>query len=166
MKIQEEFPVAMAACAEKRLPRNPDYAALVQERFAQQKPMQLIGASLQRVEPGYVEISVPCTENIMSIKFANYVHGGIIGMIADSAMGFAGLTMAEPEAVGVTAEYKISMIAAAVGDEVVACGRTIRTGNRVTVTSAEIFAVRNGDRKLVAMALGTLIPTGVRADSH
>lgn len=151
--------------AGQQLPKNPDYADLVRERFAQQKPMGLIGASLGRVELGYVEISVPCTDNIMSISFVNHVHGGIIGMIADSAMGFAGLTMAEPGAIGVTAEYKINMIAAAVGDELVACGRTIKSGSRVTVASAEIYAVNNGDRKLVAMALGTLIPTGVRTNS-
>jgi uncharacterized protein (TIGR00369 family) len=155
----------MTTHSRQQLPKNPDYVGLVRERFAQQKPMELIGASLGKIELGYVEIRVPCTESIMSISFVNYVHGGIIGMIADSAMGFAGLTMAEPGMVGVTAEYKINMIAAAVGDELVACGQSVRSGSRLTVASAEIFAVSNGDRKLVAMALGTLIPTGVRTDS-
>jgi uncharacterized protein (TIGR00369 family) len=151
----------MTLSAEQRTPRNPGYAELVRERFSLVKPMELIGASLGEVAPGYVEIRVPCTEKIMSAAFVQYVHGGVIGMLADSAMGLAALTMAEPGAIGVTLEYKINLMSAAWGDEVVACGRTIRSGSRVTVAGVEVFSVTDGQRKLVATALGTLIPTGV-----
>lgn len=141
-------------------PKNPAYAELVRERFASVKPMELIGATLGTIEPGLVEIHAPCTEKIMSAAFVNYVHGGVLGMLADSAMGLSALTMAEPGALGVTVEYKINMLTVASGDEVIASARTIRAGKRVTVVAVEVFSVTNGARKLVATGLGTLIPTG------
>lgn len=146
---------------EQRPPRNPAYAELVRERFSLVKPMEIIGATLESVQPGYVEIHVPCTEKIMSAAFVNYVHGGVIGMVADTAMGLAALTMAEPGAVGVTVEYKINLLSVASGDRLVVCGRTIRSGSRATVVSVEAFTETGGERKFVATALGTLMPTTV-----
>jgi uncharacterized protein (TIGR00369 family) len=146
--------------------KNPNYADLVQERFSLQTPMHLIGASLGQVEPGYVEVVLPIVEKVWTLSIAPIVHGGVLGMIADTSMGMAALTLAEPGAVGVTAEYKISYIAPAAGDEVIACGKVIKSGRRATIASSELYAVKDGARTLVALATSTFIPTGVRSPAE
>jgi uncharacterized protein (TIGR00369 family) len=142
--------------------KNPNYAELVQERFSLQAPMHLIGATLGRVEPGYVEVVLPVAEKVWTLAIAPIVHGGILGMIADTSMGMAGLTLAEPGAVGVTAEYKISYIAPAAGEEVIACGKVVKSGRRATIAMSELYAIKDGERTLVALATSTFIPTGMR----
>ncbi len=49
--------------------------------------MVLIGATLAHVEPGVVEIALPFRDDLTQQK--GFVHGGIIGMIADTACGYA-----------------------------------------------------------------------------
>jgi len=55
--------------------------------FGRQKAMALIGASLATVAPGAVEIALPFRDDLTQQK--GFVHGGIIGMIADTACGYA-----------------------------------------------------------------------------
>lgn len=135
---------------------NPDYQRTVRDAFEGQKAMTLIGATLGLLEPGVVEINLPIHEMVMS-HIPGIVHGGTLGMIADSALGFAALTLAESGAVGVTAEYKINMLSPAMGDVLVARGEVVKPGKKITVARADV-TVLNGDReKLVATALATLV---------
>jgi uncharacterized protein (TIGR00369 family) len=136
-------------------PAAPNYDEIVRRTFAEQKAMAHIGATMERVEPGLVEIHLPCSEHVMQQYGA--VHGGIIGMIADSACGFAALTVAPEDTIGVTVEYKINMLCPAIGERLVARGRLIRPGQTLTVASADVLVMRNSREKLVATALETLI---------
>lgn len=79
-------------------------------------------------------------------------------MIADSAMGFAALTLAPAEGGGVTAEYKINMLSPAIGQKLIARGTVIKPGSKLTIAQAEVVVVGDDGEKRVAMALGTLIP--------
>ena len=63
----------------------------VRDSFARQKAMTLIGASLARVERGATEIALPYRADLTQQK--GYIHGGIIGMIADSACGYAAYSL-------------------------------------------------------------------------
>ena len=72
-------------------PADPLFAQRCRDSFARQKAMALIGASLTRVEPGYVEITLPYRDDLTQQK--GFVHGGIIGMIADSACGYAAYSL-------------------------------------------------------------------------
>jgi len=53
-----------------------------------------------------------------------FVHGGIIGMIADSACGYAAYSLMPADCTLVTAEYKIN-----------------KAGRTLTVARAEVYAV-------------------------
>ena len=66
---------------------DPNFAARVRDSFARQKAMALIGASISRVGPGEVEIALPWRDDLTQQK--GFVHGGILGMIADTACGYA-----------------------------------------------------------------------------
>jgi uncharacterized protein (TIGR00369 family) len=135
--------------------RTDDYEEIVRRTFAEQNAMAHIGARMGRVEPGLVEIHLPCREELMQQYQA--IHGGIVGMIADSACAFAALTIAPKDTIGVTVEYKINMVAPGIGEELIARGRLVRPGQTITVTAADVFVIRNGRQRLIATALETLV---------
>jgi uncharacterized protein (TIGR00369 family) len=136
-------------------PPNPRYREVVKQAFEANKAMALIGTELARVEPGLVEIRLEITEMHMS-HIPGFVHGGTLGMIADSALGFAALSLAEIDQTGVTAEYKINLMTPARGEEALARAEVIKPG-RISVARADVFDLRAGEHKLVATALSTLV---------
>lgn len=118
-------------------PKDPDFAARIRASFARQKAMDLIGARLTVVEPGYTEVALAYRDDLTQQK--GYVHGGILGMIADSACGYAAYSLMPASASLVTVEYKINILAPAKSD-LVARGEVIRPGRTLTVTRGEVYA--------------------------
>ena len=118
-------------------PKDAAYAARVRASFARQKAMDLIGARLTVVEPGTTEIALAFRDDLTQQK--GFVHGGILGMIADSACGYAAYSLMPATSSLVTVEYKINILAPARRD-LVARGQVIRPGRTLTVTRGEIFS--------------------------
>ena len=116
-------------------PQDPAYAARVRASFARQKAMDLIGARLTAVEPGAAEVRLAFRQELTQQK--GFVHGGIVGMIADSACGYAAYSLMPATSSLVTVEYKINILAPARGD-LVARGAVVRPGRTLTVTRAEV----------------------------
>lgn len=136
--------------------RDADYERVITSTFEAQPALALIGASLGRVEPGLVELHLPPNDRTWS-HIPGIVHGGVVGMIADSAMGFAALSVAEPGAQGVTAEYKLNLLAPPAGGALIARGQVVKPGKRVTVTRADVYVVGDDRERLVATALATMM---------
>ena len=109
----------------------------VRDSFSRQKAMVLIGASLASVEAGASEIRLPYRPDLTQQK--GFVHGGIIGMIADSAAGYAAYSLMPQSASLVTVEYKMNILAPARGS-LVARGKVIKSGRTLTVARAEVYA--------------------------
>jgi len=82
-----------------------------------------------------------------------FVHGAVIGFVADSACAWAAGSVAGDV---VTSEYKLNFLAPALGDRLIGVGSVIKESSRTVVTKAEVFAERACDRKLVAFALATI----------
>ncbi len=126
----------------------------VRASFARQAVMDLVGARLVRVAEGEVEIALDVSPKVSQQH--GFVHAGVVATIADSACGFAGLTLM-PEGAGVlTAEFKINLLAPADGERLVATGRVVRAGRTLSVTQGEVHAERGGERRLVAIITATL----------
>jgi uncharacterized protein (TIGR00369 family) len=142
-----------------RAPADPHFADRIRASFGRQKAMALIGASLARVEAGAVEIQLPYREDITQQK--GFVHGGIIGMIADTACGYAAFSLMPADCSLVTVEYKINILAPAVSS-LVARGEVVKAGRTLTIARAEVYAQ---DRKHVASMQQTLMMLpGVKDD--
>jgi uncharacterized protein (TIGR00369 family) len=109
----------------------------VRDSFARQKAMSLIGASLVASEAGTSEIRLPYRPDLTQQK--GFVHGGIIGMIADSAAGYAAYSLMPASASLVTVEYKMNILAPARG-ALVARGKVVKAGRTLTVARAEVYA--------------------------
>ncbi|WP_374325793.1 PaaI family thioesterase [Azonexus sp.] len=130
-------------------PADPDFAARVLASFARQNAMQLIRAEMPLVAYGRTEIHVPHWDGIEQQH--GFVHGGVVGMIADSAAGYAAMTTVPASASVLTVEYKMNLLAPADGDKLIARGKVVRAGRTLIVTQAEVFAVKG--EKEVACAL-------------
>jgi uncharacterized protein (TIGR00369 family) len=135
--------------------RNPDFESRIRESFRRQGLMETLRAEVGRVAPGEVEITLPVAPHIGQQD--GFVHGGAVGAIADSACGYAALTLMPADARVLTVEYKLNFVAPARGEWLVAVGRVVRAGRTITVAQAEVFAEEAGARTLVALATATLI---------
>lgn len=143
-------------------PANTEYETRVRESFAKQGLMSTLGASLLSVTPGAVEIAIRPAPAISQQH--GFIHAGAVSAIADTAAGYAALSLM-PRGTGVlTTEFKINLLAPAVGDRVVARGRVVKAGRTLTLAQAEVFAQRGGEEKLVALLTATLMTIAGRDD--
>ena len=118
-------------------PADPAFAQRCRESFGRQKAMALIGATLTVVEPGYVEIALPFRDDLTQQK--GYVHGGILGMIADTACGYSAFSLMPAGCSIVTVEYKMNILTPARGP-LIAKGQVLRPGRTLTVARGEVYA--------------------------
>ncbi|MBK9082633.1 MAG: PaaI family thioesterase [Rhizobiales bacterium] len=133
---------------------DPAIEAKVRASFAAQSAMRTIGARLASVRPGAVEIELPAADHINQQQ--GFAHGGVIGMILDSACGYASFTTMPLDCEVVSIEYKINFLRPAVGERFVARGRVTRPGRTVAVAQGEVVAVTNGAEQTVAVMLATM----------
>lgn len=125
-----------------------DAAERVRESFARQGLMRAIGASLTDLAPGRCTIALPFSDAVSQQQ--GFFHGGIIGAIADTAGGYAALSLLPPGSEVVTLEYKINFLRPAAGQRLVAEGSVLRAGRSVTVTRVDVFIEADGERRLCA----------------
>ncbi|WP_407566411.1 PaaI family thioesterase [Streptomyces sp. 184] len=118
--------------------------------------MSHLGARISRVEPGRVHIVLPGRPEVTQQH--GYFHAGATSAIADSAGGYAAYTLFPEDADVLTVEYKINLLAPAVGDRLEAVGTVLKSGRTLTVCGLEVYGHRDdGARKLVANGQQTLI---------
>ena len=64
-------------------PSDPAFEERVRRSFASQKVMALLGARLERVAPGEVEIRLPFRDDLTQQH--GFFHAGVMTTVADSA---------------------------------------------------------------------------------
>ena len=142
--------------------RDPDFEFRVRESFARQQFMGTLGASLVRVEPGEVLIALPF--NAKLTQQHDFLHAGVVASVLDSACGYAALTLMEPGAGVMSAEFKVNLMAPAAGNRFVAVGRVVRAGRTLTVCQGELRAVQDDGEVVVAVMQGTMMTIRDRAN--
>src|SRR3546814_12501756 len=105
-------------------PGDAGFAERVRASFARQTVMGLIGARLGRVAPGEVEIELPFRPDLCQQH--GFFHAGVTCTIADSAAGYAGYSLFPAGCSVLTVEFKISLLAPAVGELLRAVGRVVK----------------------------------------
>lgn len=130
----------------------------VRESFARQPAMTTIGARLMTVEPGKVEIELPFSQKLTQQH--GFIHAGITSMIADTACGYAALSLMPADAAVLTTEFKVNLLAPAKGDRLIASGRVVRPGRTLMVCLGEVFAEEGGERKQVALMTASMMVVG------
>jgi uncharacterized protein (TIGR00369 family) len=135
--------------------RNPSFAEEIEESFARQTIMNLIGASLSRVEPGVVEINLPYRADLAQQH--GYLHAGIVTTIADSACGYAAYSLMPTGSEVVSVEFKVNLLRPAKAETFLATAEVIKSGKTLTVVRADVVGITGEQRELVATMLGTMM---------
>jgi uncharacterized protein (TIGR00369 family) len=127
----------------------------VRESFGRQALMATIGAQLLSVTPGAVEIRLPFGRHLTQQN--DFLHAGVITSILDSACGYAALSVAPERAEVLSVEFKINLLAPAVGESFIARAQVKRAGRTLTVCTADAFALNQGNEKMVATMQATIM---------
>ncbi|MEW6452188.1 MAG: PaaI family thioesterase [Pseudomonadota bacterium] len=127
----------------------------VRSSFAKQGLMATLGATLGTISPGAVEIALRPTPAISQQH--GFVHAGAVSAIADSAAGYAALSLMPADTGVLTTEFKINLLAPAAGDRIVARGRVVKAGRTLTLAQAEVFVSTGGQEKLIALLTATMM---------
>jgi uncharacterized protein (TIGR00369 family) len=112
-----------------------------------------LGAEILVCEGGTAELSVPIRPDLT--QHHGYVHGAVVGCIADNACAWAAASVAGDV---VTAEYTLHLLAAAVGDRLIGRGRVLKASPRVVTATADVYATSGAEERHVATMLATIMP--------
>ena len=135
---------------------DDQFESRVSSSFTRQQMMSLLGASLAKVEPGAVDISLPFRTDLTQQH--GYLHAAATSAIADSACGYAALSVTPANSDVLSVEFKMNLLRPAVGNLFVAEGRVIKPGKTIIVTQANVYADHdNDDRKLIATMTATIM---------
>lgn len=137
------------------IPKDPAFQARVQASFDRQGLMGTLGASILHLAPGAVDIALSPSPSVSQQH--GFVHAGAVAAIADSAAGYAALSLMPPGAGVLTTEFKINLVAPAAGERIVARGRVVKAGRTLTLAQTEVFSEMAGEEKLVALLTATLM---------
>lgn len=121
---------------------------------AEEEPIaSFLKMRLLELSPGYAKVAMKITPEYQN--FNGLVFGGIAMAVADQAFAYAVNSVSRPS---IASQFNIHFIAAAkVGDELIAEGRVVKSGRRVSIAE---MTVTNQEGKLIAKATGTTIPVG------
>src|SRR5690606_41208625 len=108
--------------------------------------MQLIKATMLVHRHGAAEVHLPHWSGIEQQH--GFAHGGVVGMIADSAAGYAAMTVVPAGASVLSVEYKLNFMAPGVGEMLIARGEVVRQGKTLSVSRAEGLLMNHGHNKL------------------
>jgi len=137
------------------VPADPAFEERVRASFARQRVMPLLGAVLERVAPGEVEIRLPFRQDLTQQH--GFFHAGVMTTVVDTACGYSALTLAPAGAAVLTVEFKVNLLAPGEGEAAIARARVLRAGRTLTVSTGDVFAVKRGEERLVATMLATIM---------
>ncbi|MCA1908867.1 MAG: PaaI family thioesterase [Magnetospirillum sp.] len=129
----------------------------VYSSFAAQGLMQLYGARITQLDDGLCEIAVTGDDKLRQQH--GFFHGGVVAALADTAGGYAAMTRAAADSDVLTVEFKLNLLSPAAGESLLARGEVVKAGKVLMVTRGEVFAVKDGQRKLCAIMQQTMIPS-------
>jgi uncharacterized protein (TIGR00369 family) len=143
-------------------PQDPDFEVRTRASFKRQELMTTLGATLERVEPGAIEIHLPIHAGITQQH--GFVHAGALASIADSACGYAAFSLMPSDAGVLAVEFKINLLAPAAGELLIARARVLRAGRTLSVCQADVVAVEGGVERAVALLTATIMTVRDRPD--
>jgi uncharacterized protein (TIGR00369 family) len=129
--------------------------SIVRESFSRQGFMKTLGAEISVLDHGQVEIRVAYRPTLTQQN--GFIHAGVLTSILDSACGYAAMSVGPEKHDVVSVEFKVNLLAPAKGERFVARAAVKRAGKNLTVCTADAFAIQNGQEKVVATMLATMM---------
>ncbi len=142
------------------VPADPAWEQRVRASFARQGAMVLLGATIESLAPGVCVVVAPYRPDLSQQH--GFFHAGVTSALADSAGGYAAMTLFPPDTDVLTVEFKINLIAPAHGDVLRARGEVVRSGRTLTICRVDAEVVRAGGSAVCAVMQQTLMRVAAR----
>jgi len=136
-------------------PNDPGYKEKVIESFNRQEVMKTVNASIVSVGPGEIELQFPYQSKLTQQH--GFIHAGIVSTVLDSACGYAAFSLMPKNAAVLTIEFKLNLLSPAKGEHFRAVGSVKKAGKNITVTEGQLFSETDGQQKLTAIMIGTIM---------
>ena len=139
----------------ERAVKSASSESRVRASFNRQVFMKTLGARLVSVSPGEATVELRFRNGLTQQHGS--LHAGVVASIADTACGYAALTLMPVGAAVTSVEFKINLLAPARGPSFRATGRVIRAGKTITVCTGEVYVLRDGSQSLIAQMQATMM---------
>ncbi|GGC96395.1 PaaI family thioesterase [Aquisalinus flavus] len=116
------------------------------------------GVTVNRVAYGAVELAMPFRREDMA-QHHGFLHGAMIGFLVDNVCAYTAATVVGDV---LTAQYSVNFLRPGIGETFIARGRMVSRSRRQVVVRADIFAVKDGAEKLIAIGDSVVMPAGER----
>ncbi|NCU64830.1 PaaI family thioesterase [Acidovorax sp. 210-6] len=144
------------------VPKYSLYRQRVEDSFALQGVMQTLGARLEKLEPGAVDIGLAWDRSLTQQH--GFLHAGVVSTALDSACGYAAFSLMPEDAAVLTIEFKINLLAPAKGERFRMEGRVLKPGRTITVCEGRAYALQDQKETLIATMNCTLMTVMGRTD--
>jgi uncharacterized protein (TIGR00369 family) len=134
----------------------------VRKSFDLQQTMHTIGISIDKVGPGFVELSMPYRQDYTQQH--GFIHAGITTTALDSACAYSAFSLMPAQAAVLTVEFKSSLLAPAKGDSFKYRGNVIKSGRTLSFTEGTAWAIQGDKEVLVASMTATIMALAERPD--
>ena len=134
---------------------NPAFKSRIEKFLERQHFMKLVGFDLNVIEEG-------CTEGWLELRQEHLqqtglVHGGVTATLADIVAGFSAYTVVPEDQHVVTGEIKVSYFSPGRGNRLYAKGWVVKQGRKMNFCEAEVWAVDEEKRTLIAKDTTTMV---------
>ena len=144
------------------VPKDSLYRQRVEDSFALQGVMQTLGAKMEKLEPGAVDIGLAWDRSLTQQH--GFLHAGVVSTALDSACGYAAFSLMPEDAAVLTIEFKINLLAPAKGERFRMEGRVLKPGRTITVCEGRAYALQDKKETLIATMNCTLMTVMGRTD--
>lgn len=125
----------------------------IKDSFAKQAFMKTLGAEIVHIEKGKVVIA--CSKNDGLTQQHGFFHAGVLTSIADSACGYAALSVMPEDADVLSVEFKVNLLRPAIADKIIATGTVLKNGRTLVV--CEGIVTNEAETTIFAKMIGTMI---------
>ena len=145
-------------------PSDPDFERRCRDSFARQPAAATLGLRIVEVEAGRVVLGLPHRADLTQQH--GFLHAGIVATGLDTACGYAAFTLMPAEAGVLTVEFKVNLLAPALGPELLFEATVTKAGRTISVADARAFQSHPEatERKLIATMTATIMTVMGRAD--
>lgn len=115
--------------------------------------MKTLGAEIIHIEAGKVIIA--CIKNDGLTQQDGFFHAGVLTSIADSACGYAALSVMPEDADVLSVEFKMNLLRPATAEKIIAAGTVLKNGRTLVV--CEGIVTDETETTIYAKMIGTMI---------
>jgi uncharacterized protein (TIGR00369 family) len=137
------------------IPQESAFELMVREKISGNHFTNFIGFEINLIKPGYIEGFLPVQQH--HLQQMNFLHGGVTATLCDIVAGFAAFTLVKKGQGVVTVEMKISYFNPGIGNKIIAEGKVVKAGSKLSFCESELWALNGNEQTVIAKATATMM---------